>query len=41
MAVRSDSSVMPGMPYLRSNRSAPRMRRFAAIFVATVSGDPT
>ena len=29
------------MPYFRSNRDAPRTRRLAAIFWATVSGEPT
>jgi hypothetical protein len=29
------------MPYFKSKRLAPRMVRFAAIFYATVSGDPT
>jgi hypothetical protein len=29
------------MPYFKSNRVAPRRVRFAAIFCATVSGDPT
>src|SRR5277367_5538638 len=32
---------MPGMPYFRSNRVAPRARRFVAIFRATVCGEPT
>jgi hypothetical protein len=29
------------MPYFRPNRVAPRTLRFAAIFCATTSGDPT
>ena len=29
------------MPYFRSKRFAPRAVRFAAIFWATVSGEPT
>ena len=41
MLVMSWSCVRPGMPYFRSNRVAPRVRRFVAIFWATVSGDPT
>src|SRR5215471_13243195 len=41
MLVMSCSCVNPGMPYFRSNRDAPRTRRLAAIFWATVSGEPT
>ena len=41
MLVMSWSWVRPGMPYFRSNRVAPRARRFVAIFCATVSGEPT
>lgn len=29
------------MPYFRSKRVAPSVERFAAIFFATVSGEPT
>src|SRR5487761_241651 len=41
MLVMRDSCASPPMPYFRSNRFAPSAVRFAAIFCATVSGDPT
>jgi hypothetical protein len=41
MLVMSWSWVRPGMPYFRSNVVAPRARTLAAIFRATVPGEPT
>src|SRR6476661_6886340 len=41
MLVMCWSWVILGMPYFRSNRVAPRERRLAAIFSATVSAELT